>query len=169
MFVRSARPTRRIGSAVAALLAILAAAAPAARADTSPRFQLGAVSCEYGALKMYPPVWMMPVYNVNATNAEGVAWQPVLRRRVWRFGHWRWKTVERGPTYTAATYINSSGGASFVQTPYGQAWSNTTTGQQLLFYRFDIVRAGVYRVRNWLYWNQLDEWFYTGSPKCRYS
>jgi hypothetical protein len=171
--VGSSNVSWRLAQPAAAALMTLAlatgAASPTARAD-SPSFALGGISCLTGQIRAYPPRWMMPVYEVNAVSAEEVRWQPVLRRRVWTGRRYRWRTVDRSsPDWFAGTYLNSAGGASFVQTIYGQAWSDPTSGRQLVSgYPLAVERAGVYKVRNWLYWGALDGWYTKGSKRCTY-
>jgi hypothetical protein len=122
-----------------------------------PRFVLGAIECLSGPqLRAYPPREMLSVYDVNLTNPEIVRWWPVLQVANMNRDWVDYDTTR--PVYQAFT---SSYG--FYEDAYGNGGWQGPDNQKLGFVTYANIPLGTYRIRNYLYWQKLDKWYYADS------
>ena len=152
--------SRRFIPLAVALVTALCGASTASASHTPP-FTLGGLNCVSGGIvQVKPPSYMRSVYDVNHRNAELVKWSPDLQVRTGS----RWRNYDtRRPFYSAFT----TNGFGYSNTIYGQGWGGKIG--QVQFVPFTDLPAGTYRIKHWLYWQQLGKTYaFTNRQTCRF-
>ena len=161
---QSRRPLLKLSVSVCLLVGSLLALPSVASAVT---YELGSMQClNGGLLRIYPPRSMTPVYDVSFRNPEIVRWSADLQKRYrTRRGRYRFRTVDNSRPFHEA-FTSSYG---YYQAPYQGAWRNMRTNAGTLFEPFGGLTRGIYRIKHWLYWGQLNETYTAvNSARCRF-
>jgi hypothetical protein len=151
--------------------AIACALIPAGSASAEPNATLRGATCHSGGvMRAYPPSYIQPV-DAGRThrNPELVSWSPDLQKRVRRNGRWKWKTVRRSGWFSAFTsdygFYQPSPGVGYAG---GWAWTSDDTNAGMQFVPFYDLGPGKYRLKQYVWWGQLDEWWWYIYGKCTF-
>ena len=159
-------PGRTLRQLAAWVTAILIAggclgAAASGHGGRWPYHELGPRYCLDGQMNVYPPADVRSAYSRTWQNPEQVKWKLTILR--WESGRWRYDSSTQWAWGSAHDY-------GMIQDQLtGAQWYWPPTYQPFTSEPVTVNRAGLYKLRNTIYWSDLGRKHRQSSGTCRYT